>query len=492
MPTQKATRKPKNPYQVDYSEEFFDIWVKHTSYGRISKKKAKRATWLTDNFSGNRDKNYKLPTSDGQGGFRVYPYVTKRQLMVGWLNDKYDVGKRFSKWTNYLMIDVDRAESTVHPDNDLAEYSRFMLCLEDIGLKEYILVRSSHSEGLHIYFPFKDSVKSWGLASRVRKHLELNGFEVKSGNIELFPNRKSKADSLYMGHRLPLQPESGSCVLDPQTFEPIHNSTFDFVETWNTLNNVPDFQYKALDKWELGIEPEVEEETRSEDTLPNYRFTRKGQTNEILKQLTNYARLKLKLDTVQAIGDWVSKAIVQLKGYEEFSSEDSRVKLEKGWAYQWAKSGLAFARKVWVKSCGMGYHEAKTQASLDKLQGVLQSFGNQTFEYKTHAMKAIRKRSKELYGEGIGFTWLLKYVDLWLPRLVGNTTHELVVSPKSLNHTTDQEVQRFTNPLKVEKSPPKVNIASVIGSIEDRAKAILDTVGHYFDQDSPDFGIEPF
>jgi hypothetical protein len=107
-------------------------------------------------------------------------------------------------------------------------------------------------------------------------------------------------------------------------------------------------------------------------------------------------------------------------------------------------------------------------------------------------MKAIRMRSKELYGEGIGFNWLLKYVDLWLSRLVRTHNTNFSNSNESLNPIPDKDHKRFTNPLKVEKSPPKVNIASVIGSIEDKAKAILDTVGHYFDQDSPDFDIEPF
>jgi hypothetical protein len=492
MSAKKTTRKPNNPYKVDYDDRFFDIWTQHSSYGKITKsKKVKKATWQTANFKGDRDRDYKMPTSDGKGGFTVYPFVTKRNLTTGWLSNEYDVGKRFSGWTNYTLIDVDRAESAVHPYNNLAEYTRFMLCLEDIGLKEYILVRSSYSEGLHIIFPFKKSVKSYGLAKRIRQHLQLHGFEVKSGNIELFPNQKSRADALYMGHRLPLQPESGSCVLDPQTFEPIHDSTFEFVKTWETLDNVPDFVFKALDKWELGIEPE-EEEVQVDTDIPNYRFTRKGQTNDMLKNLTNYARLKLKLDTVKAIGDWVTDAIVRLKGYDEFSSEDSRMKLEKGWAYQWAKSGLAFARKVWLKSCGMGYHEAKTQASLDKLNGVLDSFGTQTFKFKTHAMKAIRARSKELFGEGIGFTWLLKYVDVWLPRLLEKHTTQTCVRVESLNHTSNKDSRKFSIPVNVEKSTPKVSFVGIVGSIESKVRGAIAHTLDYFDQDSPDFGIEPF
>lgn len=422
------TRKPNNPFKVKYAETFFDIWSKHSSYGKIKKKNGFGQSWKTSNFKGNRDKKYKMPTSDGQYGFRVYPYVTRRELEVGWLSDKYQVGKRFSKWTNYFLIDIDRAESIYHPDRNLAEFYRLIAALADIGLTDFIIVRSSHSEGIHLYFPLKESLKSWGLANRVHKHLKANDFIIQSGQLELFPNCKRTRDALYQGHRLPLQPESGSFILNDE-FEPVSNSTFDFVERWEACNNQLKFAENGLEKWELGLEEESDNDEVNENGVPKgIRFTRRGQTNDVLRNLTNYAGNVLKLDTVGEISSWVNATIVKVPGFAEFSSEDSQVKLDKGWAAAWAKSHLKMKRHAYIAQ-GEKYHEAKRQYSLEKLSRAMDALADQTFEYVTHAAKALIAKAKELFGEGFSTGWIMKNRELWEKELVMTSTLDETHTP---------------------------------------------------------------
>jgi hypothetical protein len=426
------TRKPNNPYKVKYAETFFDIWSKHSSYGKIKKKNGFGKSWKTSNFKGNRDKNYNMPTSDGQYGFRVYPYVTRRELEVGWLSDKYQVGKRFSKWTNYFMLDIDRAESIYHPDRNLTDFYKLVASLADIGLTDFITVRSSHSEGIHLYFPLKESVKSWGLANRVTKHLKANDFIIQSGQLELFPNCKRTRDALYQGHRLPLQPESGSFILNDE-FEPVSNSTFDFVERWNACSNQLKFADNGLEKWELGFEEENNNVEVGENGIPKgIRFTRRGQTNDVLRNLTNYAGNVLNYDTVGEIAGWVNATIVKVPGFAEFSSEDSQLKLEKGWAAAWAKSHLKMKRHAYIAQ-GEKYHAAKRQYSLEKLSRTMDALADQTFEYVTHAVKALIAKAKELFGEGFSNIWLMKNRDLW--------ENELVMATTTKEHTHTQLVQ---------------------------------------------------
>ena len=479
-------RKPNNPFKVKYAETFFDIWSKHSSYGKIKKKNGFGNTWKTANYKGDRDKKYKMPTTDGQYGFRVYPYTSRRELEVGWLSDKYQVGKRFSKFTNYHMGDIDRAESKIHPDRNLGEFYRYIACMADIGLTDYILVRSSHSEGLHVYFPLKESVKSWGLADKISKHLKANGFEIKSGQLELFPNCKRTRDALYQGHRLPLQPESGSFILNDE-FQAVSNSTFDFVERWEACNNELKFAENGLEKWELGIDSENGEEEVNENGIPKgIRFTRRGQTNDVLRNLTNYAGNVLKYDTVGEIANWVNAAIVQIPGFAEFSSEDSQKKLEDGWAAAWAKSHLKMKRHAYIAQ-GAKYHEAKRAYSLEKLSRAMDAIDT-TFEYVTHAAKALIAKAKELFGEGFSNGWIMKQRDLWEKELVmtaalGERTHtpnlnkELVIEEPSDTNGSSEISDSVNNPpgdSKVSTNTHNQELMDAIASV----KSILAPVKH--------------
>lgn len=166
-----------------------------------------------------------------------YP-LSDRKLLSG---DKL-YGVRFGKTTQYLMIDIDMG-SAYHPKQDPHAIRRICRALEPLGLVENIIVSSSYSGGLHIYFPFFQPIVSWQLAGAANYFLLRAGFLVQNGLLELFPNPRpwinGTTKGTYAAHRLPMQ--EGSYLLD-DSYYPIFSDRDCFTQRWNhcLLRNDPD------------------------------------------------------------------------------------------------------------------------------------------------------------------------------------------------------------------------------------------------------------
>lgn len=141
------------------------------------------------------------------------------------------VGVRFDSLTNYLLFDID-IRSLCHPNVNRSEWDRLLKCLKEIGLLNPIAMLSSKSGGIHLYFWFNngEQLKTFQLAQLLWAVCHANGFNIKQGNLEIFPNAK-KFDSMYNGHRLPLQASSGSVLVDGE----------DLVERWDLVNPWQEF-----------------------------------------------------------------------------------------------------------------------------------------------------------------------------------------------------------------------------------------------------------
>ncbi|NEQ20703.1 MAG: hypothetical protein F6K28_15985 [Microcoleus sp. SIO2G3] len=140
-------------------------------------------------------------------------------------------GVRFGSKTNYFMIDLDRG-SQYHPYRDPYAIGRMIAALEPIGLVRPVIVSSSYSGGLHLYFPFPNAQPSWAIAQAAQVMLQSRGFKLASGQFELFPNPKlysMEGATEYSGHRLPLQ--TGSYLLN-EDFQPIYGDRNWFVRQW--------------------------------------------------------------------------------------------------------------------------------------------------------------------------------------------------------------------------------------------------------------------
>jgi hypothetical protein len=157
-------------------------------------------------------------------------------------------GVRFGTETNYAMLDIDIG-SRYHPRQDPFWVDRLLLALEPLGLISNLTIQSSHSGGLHLYFPFEQAQTSWKIALAISTLLENAGFKLYPGQLEIFPKPKPYATdgkpSLFGAHRLPLQ--MGSYLLD-RDYQPVAYSQSRFVEQWTYCTNRNDLNKKQLDR----------------------------------------------------------------------------------------------------------------------------------------------------------------------------------------------------------------------------------------------------
>jgi hypothetical protein len=134
------------------------------------------------------------------------------------------IGLRFGMMTRLLVLDVDR-HSPYHPDINREAFNRLLLTLEEMGLARYVVIDSSFSGGKHILISVDEALPTWMSACTLYVMLTRAGFQIAKGVLEIFPNNKQfnpQEVTSYHGIRLPLQPESGSVVLDAATLEPMH------------------------------------------------------------------------------------------------------------------------------------------------------------------------------------------------------------------------------------------------------------------------------
>ena len=343
--------------EQDDTAGFFDLWLAQPSWSPII---LTQRGWQTV-----------VNSSSGK----------KVPLTLGSIKSHYRravaiLGKRFGKLTNYLMIDVD-INSPFHPRN--MGLKPIFSAMESIGLCRYLVVRSSDSGGLHIYFPLAQPVNAWQLAATVHHALTASGITIAGGQCELFPNKKS-FNAEFNGHRLPLQ--DGSFLLD-EDFCPISNDKADFLDRWETAAAHQDEQILqlALTSPSTPVElPSVpmpqrwsKQTTRTGHVIPPIAWTHYGQSNDIMCELVNYGDRYVGLNNSADLAAWVKAVAPQLPGYEQFASAKSRRDIEQGtWPKRWAESHF---RSVWKYKVGGSDHnanvarDAKTRifAALDRM-----------------------------------------------------------------------------------------------------------------------------
>ena len=328
----------------DINHEFFQLWLSKPSWSPII---------LTER------------------GWRTIksPSGKKGPLVLGTIESHYRrgivLGKRVGKLTNYLMLDID-AGSVHHPQRK--GLARIFKALEDIGLCRYLILQSSDSEGLHLYFPLPTALNAWKLARTVHTVLSGAGIAIKAGQCELFPNKKALGAE-HNGHRLPLQ--EGSFLLD-EDFRCIGNDKAVFLQQWQhcVAHQDEELLFEALDSHYPTV-------TRLDSLgyLPPIAWTRKGQSNDIMRQLVNYGDSTMGLKTIPELGDWMTEIAPQLPGYDRFTSEESRHDLSRrDWAYRWAKSHFNNCRQYAARN-SLDYNATIAAEAKERLVIALRALG---------------------------------------------------------------------------------------------------------------------
>lgn len=274
---------------------------------------------------------------------KEYP-LSPTTLFKRWRDSHQLVGVRFGAETSYLMIDID-INSYLHPDKDVSAFRGMIFALADIGLDHYILVRSSKSGGIHVYFPLSESLPSFKLAFAVKCQLEVKGLKLAPGQLEIFPNIKSSRNVKYNAHRLPLQ--VGSDLLDAD-LQPMHSSLENFIQSWCATAKKQDLDLlKHTIETDQSVTREnnphgsrncIEWKNRLEETLERG-WTGVGQTDRIIREACQYAIVFKALDWDECY-EWVYKTVVELPGYQQFCNHKSDIKKRvKDWVKTNKESG---------------------------------------------------------------------------------------------------------------------------------------------------------
>lgn len=323
QPLQNHAAEP----EPDYTDLFYKLWLTQPSWSPIL---LTADGWKTVKGSGKK----KVP------------------LTLGAIESAYRrshiIGKRFGKLTHYLLIDID-INSPFHPQHQ--GYRPILDTMERLGLCRYLIVRSSTSGGIHIYFPLPEPVSAWELACTAHCALTADGIHIVSGQCELFPNKKA-FNAEHHGHRLPLQ--DGSFLLDEDNC-PISNHKADFVRRWVAAAALQD--EVTLEQALTGKAVFAPLPPATHHALPPIAWTAFGQSNNIMRKLVNYGDRYAGHKTIADLAAWVKAIAPQLPGYQKFASPKSKQDIEQGdWPTRWAKSHFESA---WRYSNSGSDHNAK-------------------------------------------------------------------------------------------------------------------------------------
>jgi len=250
-----------------------------------------------------------------------------RILWQRWQDSATLIGVRFASQTLYGLIDID-AESPYGNEEAIAQ---LRAALETIGITRTLLLRSSHSNGLHLYLPLPEPVKTFDLAVALEACLTTQDFQIANGTLEIFPNPKPYGVEKiihYNGHRLPLQPGTGSCLLDDD-LNPIGDQLDRFLWLWDGAASHQDMDTlrhalkigrdnrrkkpkhkrqpnSTVETWRQDLEAEIEAG-----------WSGPGQTNHLLKTIACYGHVFLGLSG-DALFTHSLETATHLPGYQQY------------------------------------------------------------------------------------------------------------------------------------------------------------------------------
>lgn len=356
-----------------------------------------------------------------------YP-LRPRLLWKHWQDAGVQVGVRFGNTTRYALIDIDKKSAHLKA-SAIAEIKE---SLETIGICRTVDIRSSWSDGLHLYCPLPEAVNTFNLAVAVKSCLEAHGFLIEEGQLEVFPNTKAFGRSWlnefveYQGHRLPLQPGSGSVILN-HAFQPIGDNLERFFWSW-------DFAAQAQDT-DLLVEAlgtAKRNRKRSRKMLTNFLqwkedleeelsqgWTDFGQTNHLLKQFACYGRVFCKLGG-ESLAQYVEDRARSAPGFEKWCQHQFEIARK---AICWARSvenyywpagsdGFRYGSYPVTPESKNGNKERKWDAN--------QRISNAVAEIESTMAHAVRSVSEwidaiQLFTK-VSTKTLYKYRELWHPR----------------------------------------------------------------------------
>ena len=364
--------------------------------------------------------------------------LKNRVLFRDWQDAEKLIGVRPGHQIAYALLDID-INSPYHPRQDIGAIARIEAALETIGITRILRIRSSWSEGIHLYLPLPESVKTFDLAVALKNCLEPQGFKFKAGHLECFPNVKAYGNTIkteYLAHRLPLQPASGSCLLD-NAFNPASNKLEDFLEGWNIAAEGQDIltlkqalplarknrfkkvrrRLNKVDSWKQDLETVLAEG-----------WTGHGQTNQLLKEIGCYGHVFLGLSQEDLV-EFIYQQAIASPGYRKWCRHQHEIRLRsRVWAtaveqYYWPIGTYDTTHRAYreAESSIVPFNDVRAQNARESIKAAVQHLeatGNLP-EKATERSYAVRQAQSELGGSSSSLETLYKAENkkLWHPNL---------------------------------------------------------------------------
>lgn len=429
--------------------------------------------------------------------WRTQKYFLRPRVLWHRLNNEAKViGLRFGEFTNYLVIDVD-ITSPYHPQTDEKAFRDILGALENIGLARTIEVQSSWSEGIHIYAFFPELVKTFNAACALQETLKEAGFKIQKGQLELFPNAKGRG-AYYEAHRLPLQPLSGSFILN-ENYEPFTDNIETFLNMADSTAKAQDMKtFKAACK-KYGQLVKLQRCSHGQNSLKNFEedlhiamlegLTAAGQTNDLLLTIGCYGVVFVGLDEERGIpplAEYIVETIKNCPGYEEHChhkheiEQRAREVAKSSQRYYWAAGTPRKRQGTYKDNFGEVLKVAngneqkaanakqRLDVTLDHIKKTVEAVPTTVKEF----IKLLTNISESKFGKGLSSSTLYKkdYAATWKPvfaSLLAAASVATATTPAKAAATPVEEVieqqveelqkkeQEKTNQEPAPKTPPK-------------------------------------
>ena len=410
--------------------------------------------------------------------------LTEQKCWYKYTDPVQIIGLRFGTETTHGLYDIDYG--SIHDPREQEESLRLLKAqLELYGIFCFILLQSSDSKGLHLYFFLDRPVNTFRLACVMNKAAAEAKLEIKRGQLETFPNTKGY-NRLFNGHRLPLQ--QGSCLLDKDyipysdlgTAEALRDRLCDLISAaeWSAARNDTDLLesrleeayewYKAKKNTERVYNPTPEDKDFLEQVEYAQReikegflnkirieieqgFTGVGETNELLLTIAKLGRIFYGLSGQQYI-DYIKETVMSCPGYVKYCRHKHEIDRrctevarygEKQWypyrsrmpqdrpTYKYIKDNLTNKTNLNLERQYNAQSRIKVAVAHLSQQGKL--------PHKVGECKlAIRNFTKEVFGVSISDATLTKAenLTLWHPKYRQAESKPTSESGQSVEETT--------------------------------------------------------
>lgn len=244
------------------------------------------------------------------------------------------VGIRFGSETLYGAIDLDRGGDYHNPE----AVSRIKSALESIGIVSSVSCQSSFSGGWHLILPFSEPINTFGLACAIDQAVRRGGFIPRPGHLEIFPNSKPYSKEKvtnYKAIRCPLQPSSGSFLLDDE-LQPISNNVETFLDHCDRAAARQDIFLlnKAINtaRKRHKIQQDDKQITNVNEWRTDWEriiatgWTGSSQTNIIIQIIVGYGIVFLSLEGKELV-DYAVNTAINAPGYREYCRHQHEIRV---------------------------------------------------------------------------------------------------------------------------------------------------------------------